>query len=394
MTRGIFVRDVGLFDKAKVKKHGTRNKHYAPVFTLDGDFWYTATMTEELHNSVVVSMENRFNHVLFSGYLHDVPLMQDYLGLVNESRQQIELTSFECLKSQVEVPKLMTSGTVAPLEFAPGPSEGYYLLNLREPAAFSVDDKDVQESLVEEMDDGFDDGDILCVDDVEKQVADMQFSDFDKEILGVGTAVAESSKDAGKRIEKSVKSTTARGANIVRSTSAEGSQIVGISAEGSKQKHGFLAHFLAAKRGTSQGSKNVKFKTGIASGKGEEPSKGKASGKGKEPMRDFEEVDLRGTFMMDGVGADPNPMLSSLVKRVATTVVTVSDDFGIENAEGSNGSNRSNDSTASLSSDPDYDGLLGLKRVRTVDTASTKKAKKKTKSDLVKFMQDIVQKRK
>ncbi|KAL7309471.1 hypothetical protein PS15m_010346 [Mucor circinelloides] len=102
-------------------------------------------MTEELHNSVVVSMENRFNLVLFSGYLHDVPLMQDYPGLVNKLRQQIELTSFECLKSQVEVvPKLMTSGTVAPLEFAPGPSQGYYLLNLRELAVFSVYDKDVQ----------------------------------------------------------------------------------------------------------------------------------------------------------------------------------------------------------------------------------------------------------
>ncbi|KAL7323551.1 hypothetical protein PS15p_210186 [Mucor circinelloides] len=116
-------------------------------------------MTEELHNSVVVSMENRFNLVLFSGYLHDVPLMQDYPGLVNKLRQQIELTSFECLKSQVEVvPKLMTSGTVAPLEFAPGPSQGYHLLNLRELAVFSVYDKDVQESLEEEMEDKLDDG--------------------------------------------------------------------------------------------------------------------------------------------------------------------------------------------------------------------------------------------
>lgn len=48
-----------------------------------------------------------------------------------------------------------------PLEFDLGPSEGYYLLNLREPAVFST----TTDNPVELMDDDIDDGDIMHVEE-------------------------------------------------------------------------------------------------------------------------------------------------------------------------------------------------------------------------------------
>jgi len=160
-------------------------------------------------------MPDGLKHVIFGGYLRDVPLVQDYLGTINESHQQIEIISFECLDSKVHVPAdLAVSGTVVPLHFAPGIEEGYYLLNFKEPATFQSMDQDGKNVL-----DDADDGDIMIVEGTDPRLSDVMLSDFGKEILGVaegsskGKATATSSRkqaDKGKKPMRDVSQPVAK----------------------------------------------------------------------------------------------------------------------------------------------------------------------------------------
>lgn len=215
MQPGIYVRDVGLFDKSQLQKHENTNTYYAPIFTREGAFWYLVTFTMEKYLDTISTIPDGLKHVIFGGYLRDVPLVQDYLGTINESHQQIEIVSFEWLDSKVHVPAdLAVSGTVVPLHFAPGVEEGYYLLNFKESATFQSMDQDSENVL-----DDADDGDIMIVEDTNPRLSDVMFSDFDKEILGVaegsskGKATATSSRkqaDKGKKPMKDVSQPVAK----------------------------------------------------------------------------------------------------------------------------------------------------------------------------------------
>lgn len=66
-------------------------------------------------------------YVVISGVIKDVPMMQDFLGIVNEARQIF------IFPSDITIPEHLVdivAPTVAPLQFAPGPMEGYYIIRM------------------------------------------------------------------------------------------------------------------------------------------------------------------------------------------------------------------------------------------------------------------------
>ena len=331
-------------------------------------------------------MPNDFKHVIFSGYLQDVPLMQDYLGLVNESRQHITITSFEYLQSQVDVPASLkaVNATSVPLEFDLGPSEGYYLLNLREPATFNT-----TTDPSEQIDDDIDDGDILHVEDISAEQQTLQVSDFDKEILGItpSTAkekekVAMSSARGGRGTKAKPRGTSSRSSNPRSSTATATAAGQPSPAAAAGQPSIATAGPSIATAGPSTAAAGPS--TAVA-----EPSTTVAqtsSKKGKEKMR--------------------MPILSNLAKKAditsSLTTTAIITKHGEAVAKHGISDESTTPKTTSSSSNADYEGLLdlededdqGLKRVRTSDTASVKKAKKKPRTELEEFIKLITERRK
>lgn len=185
MQSGIFVRDVCIFDKSRVHKNQYTNEYEAPIYTVDeGTVWYTITINNEIYETKIAPMPSIPKHVVFSGYLYDVPLMRDYVGMVNEARQRIQIVSFMALNSDIHVPdgfKRTAISTIVPYVFDAGPEEGAYVVHLNKPVQFKPavqieDDMD---------DDEIDQGDILNMDEPMEPSTGIVVSTFDKEILGL-----------------------------------------------------------------------------------------------------------------------------------------------------------------------------------------------------------------
>lgn len=128
-------------------------------------------------------------HVIFSGYLYDVPSMPDYVGMVHEARQHIRIAVFMIWNSNIHVSegfRTSVSSTIVPYVCDPGPKEGYYVVDLNKRAEFKPTTEPHE---IKEHDD-IDEGDLLNMEDYYskpiEQSTEIAVSTFDKEILGLG----------------------------------------------------------------------------------------------------------------------------------------------------------------------------------------------------------------
>ena len=83
----------------------------------------------------IAKLDTKPRHVLFTGNLIDVPIMQDYAGLVFESRQKIDVIQMKVLNSGIYVPSTLVEQlgpTLVLYQFTTGPVEGYYLIVMNE----------------------------------------------------------------------------------------------------------------------------------------------------------------------------------------------------------------------------------------------------------------------
>jgi hypothetical protein len=134
----------------------------------DGHFVYKAKVARGSYEAEQSKMRLGLpRYVMVSGVLRDVPMMQDFLGMVNEARQVLEAWQICILPSDISIPENsvdIVAPTVAPLEFSPGPMEGYYIIRMnpdgpastfqaREPAATTMEDVEEDNYADEAMDD-------------------------------------------------------------------------------------------------------------------------------------------------------------------------------------------------------------------------------------------------
>lgn len=120
------VTDIALFVKNEVQYNQENQSYCMPVYNVnDGSFWYTVCFSEDTYNKFISDLDNKPRHIFFSGVLEDVPIMQDIVGTVNESRQRINLFNLNVLPSDVYVPQKLVNhliSTVVPYTFIPGPT--------------------------------------------------------------------------------------------------------------------------------------------------------------------------------------------------------------------------------------------------------------------------------
>ena len=124
--------DVVIICKHKAQYDDENNKYVIPFYNVDdGHFWFTACISSDLYDHHIAKLDAKSQHVLSTGNLIDVPSMQDYAGLVFESRQRINVVQMNVLNSDIYVPSALVeqSGpTLVPYQFTPGPVKGYYLI--------------------------------------------------------------------------------------------------------------------------------------------------------------------------------------------------------------------------------------------------------------------------
>jgi hypothetical protein len=100
----------------------------------NGNFLYKVKVAERLYE--VEETKIRLDHpryVLMSESLEDVPMMQDFLGVVNEARHILRANSIFVFPSDISVPESLigiVAPTIAPLTLDPGPMEGYFILRM------------------------------------------------------------------------------------------------------------------------------------------------------------------------------------------------------------------------------------------------------------------------
>ncbi|KAG2190370.1 hypothetical protein INT46_008031 [Mucor plumbeus] len=226
--------DVAIFCKAQIQ-HNVETKTYSiPLYNVeDGKFWYIGEISADMYNEYIVPLDNKPRHLFFSGILYDVPIMEDYLGLVNESRQRIHINTMKILLSDIYVPESLKEElieTIVPYQFISGPSNGYYLvvLNEQENATFhAVSNVDVETGGEHFEQDATVEYDLF---------GEEQQEDFDH---AIGVQLEKVSVDKGKgKLQPSV---VIRPPNVLHSVSAkvwaEG-QVAGLSEESDTEPSG------------------------------------------------------------------------------------------------------------------------------------------------------------
>ncbi|KAK4520014.1 diphosphomevalonate decarboxylase [Mucor velutinosus] len=408
---GLFVRNVALFDKSQVEEDKEFNCYSAPIFDVNnGYFWYNITTPEDIYNSVVVNMPMKPKHIVFAGYLQDVPLMADYAGTVNESR------------SEVQVPAGFVTGLIGtgvPYIFSKGPEEGYYLVNFKEPAKFHQ---------IEEEEEGFTAHDIWQEEDDDDQVDDQKkrYKGKEKESIDVDTTSTLSGQ-AKELMSSQQPSTSSSITAKVKETASLGKMKEIISLPKTKQaidKGKQKASLGKGKEKASLGKLKQKETSDIqyeqTARKGEATVTSKVSAAteaemGKSRLKKSDQTSKKGqeaqilhSLLQKKVAA--TTATSAIVSKMVKTTDTTSESDVSSNAdyesllvsqlvrgdvEAESGQTEEEEEDDDDDDDDDLESLTTLKRARSSDTTATKWAKKKSKAvgGLKDFMEKLMTKK-
>lgn len=128
----VFVNCCGILLPRSLEQGQDDHVYFHIYNAITGMLEYRVKMKQDLYNSQGNQLSNNNpRHIVVNGILKDVPIMRDFLGIVNEARQIIEGLDFMIFPGDIPLPSCLVDivqPSIAPLTLSPGSQEGYYTI--------------------------------------------------------------------------------------------------------------------------------------------------------------------------------------------------------------------------------------------------------------------------